>query len=328
MNTLLNGRSESEPGLCQLLDTTKKLADLDVSKTDDPELTAAIAQLVPATSPSNSQRYQTLASQIETIKRLGEDERMRPAYSLLTKELPDDTQLFRFLRAAWAANRKYSADRDDLKRAKALANHIRETSKVLSEQLIEFQKIEMDDNPPEFFDIRHLLSKSESEHSSAYHFERWQFLKGHVIGECHPVSPEVCPNDESLEPYPFTYLYEEYEKQLTAEAEAITKTYGDTQADLHLAWRSSPQLPALLDIVSEAAAEYAPQKAGFVGAATSSRKANIKTEYLRALADILTEDPVIPLSKDIMKAMVSVANVVINDPEIDTSYDDVRKALS
>ena len=65
-----------------------------------------------------------------------------------------------------------------------------------------------------------------------------------------------------------------------------------------------------------------------IGAAIDSRKQNDKTEYLRAFGALLIEEHRFILTTDIKKAMAIAANVVINLPDIDVTYDDVRKALA
>jgi hypothetical protein len=59
-----------------------------------------------------------------------------------------------------------------------------------------------------------------------------------------------------------------------------------------------------------------------------SRQQSVKAEYLRAFGNLLTEQHGFILTTDIMKAMAIAANVVINSPDIDVTYDDVRKALA
>jgi len=64
-----------------------------------------------------------------------------------------------------------------------------------------------------------------------------------------------------------------------------------------------------------------------IGAAIASRQRSAKTEYLRALGNQLTDAHCFTLTMPIMQAMAIVANVAINLPDVDVTYDDVRKAL-
>ena len=64
-----------------------------------------------------------------------------------------------------------------------------------------------------------------------------------------------------------------------------------------------------------------------IGAAIDSRKHSEKAAYVRAFGKLLTDSHGLILNLPIMKAMAFVATVVLNQPEIDVTYDDVRKAL-
>jgi len=87
-------------------------------------------------------------------------------------------------------------------------------------------------------------------------------------------------------------------------------------------------LSELLQTVSKAATDFEPSESGMVGAAINSRKRNSKIEYLRAFDSLLIEQHHFVLDKYIINAMVIAANVVINSPNIDVTYDDVRKAVA
>ena len=91
-------------------------------------------------------------------------------------------------------------------------------------------------------------------------------------------------------------------------------------------WESAPSLPKLLVTLAQAAHNFWPREPGMIGAAMSSRKQNPKTEYLRALVSLLRDDRGVSLTTPIMHAMSAISNVVINDPNVDVSYDDVKKA--
>lgn len=67
---------------------------------------------------------------------------------------------------------------------------------------------------------------------------------------------------------------------------------------------------------------------GPIYAAMRSRQRNERTEYLRAFDNLLNEYQLTARSASFIKAITIVANVVINDPEQDVTYDDVRKVLA
>lgn len=340
LSVLLYGNSESEKGLSELLKNYAKLValeeqwnlDLDAKSEGEPEdlleIRSEMRSMVPVTGQTWKQMHDRTANSIEIIKRLGEDKRMQPAYSMLIKELQDEKQWRRFLRAAWASKRDYREHRDELKQASDLARDVAKLSNKLAELLLEIQSLELENKPHQFFNIRHLLYETDSEHSFGYHFDRWKSLRHLVVGDHYPLDENLSAETNDSESYPAVYLVEEYEKQITAETEAIADRSGDAQAGLHLAWCSAPQLPALLKTVASAAGDYSPKESGFIGVAIDSRKSILKTEYIRAFDDIITQDNVITPSTNIKKAIAIISNVVLNDPEIDVSYDDVRKALA
>jgi len=96
---------------------------------------------------------------------------------------------------------------------------------------------------------------------------------------------------------------------------------------LRYAWGTAPDFSALLDTVAKAARGFKPSESGMIGAAIESRQRSPKTEYLRAFGNLLTAHS-FALTTPIMRAMATVANVVINLPDVDVTYDDVRKALA
>lgn len=84
-----------------------------------------------------------------------------------------------------------------------------------------------------------------------------------------------------------------------------------------------------LDALIDAAKRYKPvSPIQEYAVATASRKRNPKMEYLRALAYVLTEHFHIPLTLPIRKAMAVVAAVVIDDPDMVVTLDDVNKAMA
>ena len=99
------------------------------------------------------------------------------------------------------------------------------------------------------------------------------------------------------------------------------------RAQLRYGWQYAPPLSALLRTAAKAARQFAPSESGFVHAAISSQKRNPKTEYLRAFGHLLTNQHNFVLTTRIMQAIAVVASVVIDLPDVDVSYNDVRKAL-
>jgi predicted nucleic acid-binding protein len=97
---------------------------------------------------------------------------------------------------------------------------------------------------------------------------------------------------------------------------------------LRYAWGTAPDLSELIDTLAQAARDFKPIESGFIGAAIESRQRSEKTEYLRAFGNLFTDAHHLKVSIAVMQAMAVVANVVINLPDVDVTYDDVRKALA
>lgn len=95
---------------------------------------------------------------------------------------------------------------------------------------------------------------------------------------------------------------------------------------LRYAWQLSPDLSSILETVASVASNFKPSATGMIGAAINSRERSTRTEYLRAFGNRLT-DSGLTVTSIVMRAMAIVANVAINLPDVDVSYDDVRKAL-
>lgn len=327
LRTLLEGDHTLNPGLLAVLEGSKKLADVAkeyesahkepfISINDDP------------TGRMLQDNYNQVVSKVEIIKRLGTDERMKPVYSLLTQELNEPPEWKTFLRSAWHAASDYQRDRDEQKKAADFTKRIATGARELSEALVKFNALKLDNKPQEFFDLRHLLHKATSESIQEVSRARWKKLKNKIVGEHYPLEADLHEEDYDSDIYTLAYKYATHWQDVDEEVWHLAARYGEDSAVMHLAWTAAPDLSELLFYVEKAAQNYSPEKSGMAGAAIQSRKSNRKTEYIRAFAYSLAEDQIVHLSKNIMKAMAGVANVVLNDLEIDASYDDVRKAVN
>lgn len=103
--------------------------------------------------------------------------------------------------------------------------------------------------------------------------------------------------------------------------------FGPNQHEISNAWILAPNMPALLRKLADIIRNYEPRQVGLVGAALVSQKPVAHTEYIRGLAFLLTENFKIQISTSTMKAISIVTNVTFDDPDLDVTYDDVRKAL-
>lgn len=326
LNQLIQGTSD-QPGLSNLVEQLDKLIELEAvnNKNHPKELLEFGDEFFRSSTLSFSKMKQDHLTRIATLTRLGEDNRMKDAYGILLQELSNNEQWNRFLWAAWSADREFKAHKEELKTAQTLAKEIGNTADKLSQLLVEFQSLDLQNRPREFYDVRQLLNITDNTHTLNYHFDRWRNLRPSVIGQHYPaVNAIKYDYDESNTDF---YLIEEYQAQLEQEIEFIEKNYGEAEAKTHLAWCSAPHFSKLLKSLSKAASEYSPAKDEVTNTAIKSRKSVRKTQYIRAFGQMLFADELLPQSKEIKKAISIVANVVLDDPEIDVSYDDVRKAL-
>ncbi len=268
----------------------------------------------------------TLVGHVDCLHRLAYDSRMQEAYAKLTQEFTDDEQLRGFIYAAWAARMDYGQFRERLKRATKLRDKIADTSEELAGLLRDAADTGFSGWPSEFFSISELLRKTDNHEMQNHNLYMWRRMRGHVLGdpprrdlperEQPPEESESASNAEIV----ITFLEPGEKPEIDPEEE--------TQNALCYGWGVAPDLSELLDTVAKAARNFKPSESGMIGAAIESRQRSAKTEYLRAFGNLLTDVHHLTLTNAVMRAMAVVANVAINLPDIDVSYDDVRQALA
>lgn len=238
-----------------------------------------------------------LAGDVDCLHRLAHDARMRDAFALLTREFTDDKQWRNFIYTAWAARVDFAEYRDRLKRAAELKGEIAEAAETLAKLIRQFSDTGIN-GPGEFYSIPELLRQTDNHEMEDHNLHMWRSMRRHVLGD--------LPRRDVPDSKP-------------AEEEARNM--------LRYAWGTAPDFSALLGTMANAARAFKPSETGMIGAAIKSRQRSQKTEYLRAFGNLLTDDHGFALTTPIMKAMSIVANVVINLPDVDVTYDDARKAL-
>jgi|TARA_Y100000310_G_scaffold315557_3_gene366270 hypothetical protein len=119
-------------------------------------------------------------------------------------------------------------------------------------------------------------------------------------------------------------LTHEYRDRWRQQRDQILGDGDDPDHTIADAWSTAPSLAGLLDTVVTVAQGLGPR----AGAAIVSRERNVKTEYLRAFAILLRELHGFTLTVDVKKTMAIVTTVVLSQPDVDVSYDDVRKVVS
>jgi hypothetical protein len=243
---------------------------------------------------------------------------MAEAIALLIRDFTDE-QWRGFIRSAWAARMDYTKYRDLLKRATELNGKIADGVETLAKLIRQFADTGVN-VPNEFYSIPALLEETDNYDDLLM----WRSMRPHILGDPpRDDVPEAGPAEESNEPPTV--------KIVVQGVGPVDKVEIDPEEasrnGLRYAWGTAPDFPALLDTVAKAARRFKPSATGMIGAAIESQKKNASIEYLRAFKNHLTDVYGLELTLPIMQAMAIVANIVINQSEVDVTYDDVRHAL-
>jgi hypothetical protein len=264
----------------------------------------------------------SLKADIDCLRRLVQDVRMREAYALLTREFTDDRQWRDFIYAAWAARADFSKYRDRLKETKELAAEIAQAAETLAKLIRQFSETGIS-GPFEFYSIRELLRQTDNHEMEGYNLHMWRSMRRYVLGDPPEwdvrVTMSAEEGGEPMAPIEIVRLPIGEKPEITPEERARNM--------LRYAWGTAPEFSTLLETLASAARAFKPSAPGMIGAAIDSRQHNPKTEYLRAFGNLLTDVHGFALTPPIMRAMAITATVVINRPDVDVTYDDVRKAL-
>jgi hypothetical protein len=247
---------------------------------------------------------------------------MREAYALLTREFTDDRQWRGFIYAAWAARVDFAKYRDGSKRATELASEIAQAAETLAKLIRQFSDTGIN-GPSEFYSVPELLRQTDNHEMEGHNLHMWRSMRQYVLGDPPRRGVQVAMSAEEGEPMPPIEIVRVpigEKPEITPEEEARNM--------LRYAWGTAPNFPALLETLAARARAFKPSATGMISAAITSRQRNPKTEYLRAFGKALTDVLGFALTTPIVKAMALTATVVINLPDVDVTYDDVRKALA
>jgi hypothetical protein len=279
-----------------------------------------------------------LAGDVDCLRRLGgiimlpkggpkrlapNEEPMRDAFALLTREITDDRQWRNFIYAAWVARVDFAKYRDRVKRATELKDEIADAAETLANLIHRFSETGIN-GPGEFYSIPELLRQTDNHKMLGHNLHMWRSMRQDVLGDLPRRDiPETRPAGESSEPmHPIEIVIVPMAEKAEIDPEEEARNM------LRYAWGTAPDFSDLLDTVAKAGRSFKPSESGMIGAAIESRQRSPKTEYLRAFGNLLTDAHGFTLTTPIMQAMAIVANVVINLPDVDVTYDDVRKALA
>jgi hypothetical protein len=302
---LLNGKSGEFEGLIERFEQKKQTPDIQ----------------------AGDGYYERL---IRQILLLTDDDRMKSAYSLLLPELENEQQWRGFFSSGLRANYNYIVHREYLDRGKKLASKISATANKLAEELSKFESIEIDNTPKEFSSLWHLLYRAGEDVWSDGMIENWVQYRDTILGDefVEAESKSRIEYREIMNPIA-AIMQEDQERSVRKREPSHPSQAGpdDSKTELQNAWVVAPGVQALLKTLAARAAQYEPSQIGMVGAGNKLRERTLSTTFIRGFAYLLTEENSITLSTNIKKAMATVATVLLDDGDIDISYDDVRKAL-
>lgn len=267
-----------------------------------------------------------MAREVACLHRLVHDARMEPAYKALYKEFTSADQWRSFTYSAWAARVDYSKFRERKKQTDVLANEVAKAAESLAALLGKFHSTGIC-GPGELSSIPSLLEGTDNHDMNDRNLHMWRSMRKHVLGR--DSERHESPNED--EPQSKQAVADSGAKvtiQLIAMQNVAVDPVVEARNMLRYAWGTAPGLEALLGTVAKAAREFTVTEGGMIEAAIRKRQNNPATEYIRAFAHLLVEEHHFQMSPTLMNAMAIVASVVINEPEVDVSYDDVRKSIS
>lgn len=238
-----------------------------------------------------------LAGEVSCLHRLANDPRMFEAIEILTPEFTNDDQWRAFFGSARAARMDYGKVRQKIRRATELSAEIADAAEGLRHALLRFAECGTS-APSEFFSVAALLRATDNHEMQDHNLSMWRSRRKYVLGD-----------------------------YVEGESQRVGSSAADPMAAVRYGWGVAPDLPELLTTLSHAARAHVPAALGISAVALASRQSSVKTEYLRAFGNLLGDVHRLDITATVMRAMAVAANVVINDQEIDVSYDDVRKAL-
>ncbi|MGC9456621.1 MAG: hypothetical protein ACP5DC_03770 [Halothiobacillaceae bacterium] len=307
ISALLEGDSWEPMGWRAVLDSAEEaLSSLKSNGTNTDEQRKQIAE-------AKAHRDE-VADSVACLERLAIDERMKKPYQLLAEEFTENQQWERFIHAAWAARMDYSKYRDRVKRATEVKGKIAQKAEELAALIRQIGDTGVD-APGELFSMAELLRQTDSGERRPSDRILWRGLRKHVLGD--------LPERESTE------LMQNHPIKIERVAAENVQISPEEQArnTARYSWGIAPSVPACLETIANVARQFRPKETGAIGAAIQTRQRSDKTEYVRAFGQIMEQSQGRTLTVITLKAMALVANVVINLPDVDVSYDDVRKAL-
>jgi len=268
-----------------------------------------------------------LAKTVDNYKRLGTDGRMEECFDLLRDEF-DDEQWKKFIRCADAARLDYSKYRLAIKSASELSKDIAVAADRLVNLLKRLEGTGLNNLPDELYSLSSLIEQTDHPHDAYSKRPYWRSMRRHILGERMPKintdasGPNALPLESKTPIIEIRFI--EPDEPPKVDPEEQRRDF------LRYAWQQAPDVSQAIKAMGNAARQYKPKETGMIGAAIRPRKSSDaqNKEYLRAFGSLLADaHPRIPKCLKVLKAMAIAANVVIDDPNLIVTYDDVAKAV-
>jgi hypothetical protein len=266
-----------------------------------------------------------LKKSVSCLLRFGQDPRMADAFRILIDHKVSDEVMNKFTYAAWIASGDFSEFRSKHKESEDIAQQIAGAAENLAKLLRRFSNTGVT-APSEFFSVPALLEGTDNERLNGYNLEMWRGMRSYILGRDRDEIRVVTEGPEGSDV--FETLPKVVVKIVSMADKQPLSADEERKNTLRYAWNTAPDVPAILDTLARSAREFKPSSGGLFDVVIATRQSNAKTEFIRGFGEALTEIYGIEMTTQIKKAMAIVGSVAINDPEIDVTYDDVRKALS
>lgn len=274
-----------------------------------------------------------LAGEVDCLRRLAHDARMRDAYALLISEVSSDEEVSCIIDSAWSARLDYGDLRERLKQVNEQKEVIACTADKLARELEKFSTTGVV-APAEFHSVRELLRKTDNDEWWGQNREIWKAMRKHVTGDAE--KRKLKPDRQRELDLPLSESEGERESkqlnqvdiniQFVKPGDSVAEQ--DPQAALRYAWEKAPPVSGLLKTLAQAARDFKAREEGLIGVAIDSRQGSVKADYLRAFAYLLITTYNFSPTNRLMRAMAIIANVAINSPDVDVTCDDVRKVVA
>jgi len=292
---------------------------------------------------------QKMERDIARINRLISEDLMKKVYERLNDvffvDVDKESKILIFIHSAWSTNIDYEKPREAVKKAEQLYKKIEAAAEKLADLLDEVDKTGCY-NPSDFFRISYLLGNTDSRHN----FDIWRLKRSVLMGKFSFIKQEQLEGNLKIKRNLKIRLMKSFYGILCFDEEDISRTclvkckgpipidpIEACKNDLQYVWGIAPDLSELLRTVKVAASKSKPNSWDFANAAIESRQNNFKAQYLRGFINLLCQGDECfknllckkneSFSTSLINAIADTATIVLNEPDLIVSYDDVIKKL-